>query len=60
MTIWSPKIESFPVQSEVPILLTASGKGHLEINPLPKYTMGAKGLALQGKSDHENGDLWVL
>ncbi len=56
----SLKIESFPAQSEVSILLTALGKRHPGISLLPKYTMGAQALALEGKSSHENSDLSVL
>lgn len=52
LTIWSRGlgIKSFPAQSEVPILLTASGKRHPGINPLPKYTVGAKDVAVTGGS----------
>lgn len=52
LTIWSRGlgIKSFPAQSEVPILLTASGKRQPGINPLPKYTMGVKDVAVIGGS----------
>lgn len=52
------KVFSCPVSG--PILLTALGKRHPGINPVLKYTAGARAWALEGKGSHEDSDLSAL